>query len=109
MSALPFPEPVEVRHERSARRFVVSWDDGHVSPYGLDIAPFFLTASGLKDITLKIGSDSAVVNGKGVQMEKSASIIKSRTIVPLTFIGIALDVTIDVDPNTGHVLIRKKD
>jgi DUF971 family protein len=36
VSTLPFPEPVEVRHERSARRFVVSWDDGHVSPYGLD-------------------------------------------------------------------------
>lgn len=30
------PEPVEVRHESSARRLVVTWDDGHVSPFELD-------------------------------------------------------------------------
>lgn len=32
----PSFEPVEVRHERSARRLVVSWDDGHASAFGLD-------------------------------------------------------------------------
>jgi len=32
----PFPEPVEARHEKGARRLVVSWDDGHVSIYPLD-------------------------------------------------------------------------
>jgi len=35
-ASLPYPEPVEVRHERSARRVVVTWDDGHLSSYGLD-------------------------------------------------------------------------
>jgi DUF971 family protein len=30
------PEPLEVRHEKGARRLVVSWDDGHVSTYPLD-------------------------------------------------------------------------
>ena len=30
------PEPVEIRHERSARRVVVSWEDGHVSVFALD-------------------------------------------------------------------------
>ncbi len=30
------PEPVEVRHEKSARRVVVVWDDEHVSTYSLD-------------------------------------------------------------------------
>lgn len=34
--ALPYPEPVEVRHEKGARRLVVTWDDGHVSIYPLD-------------------------------------------------------------------------
>ena len=34
--AAPYPEPVEVRHEKAARRVVVSWDDGHVSTFGLD-------------------------------------------------------------------------
>ena len=29
-------EPLEVRHERGARRLVVTWDDGHVSVFGLD-------------------------------------------------------------------------
>src|SRR6185503_8338484 len=32
----PHPEPLEVRHEKAARRLVVSWDDGHESVYGLD-------------------------------------------------------------------------
>jgi DUF971 family protein len=32
----PHPEPVEVRHERTARRLVVEWADGHASPYGFD-------------------------------------------------------------------------
>jgi DUF971 family protein len=31
-----FPEPVEVRHERGARRVVVTWNDGHVSTYPVD-------------------------------------------------------------------------
>jgi DUF971 family protein len=29
-------QPVEVRHEKGARRVVVTWDDGHVSEYPLD-------------------------------------------------------------------------
>jgi DUF971 family protein len=36
VSAAAFPEPVEVRHEKGARRLVVAWDDGHTSPFGLD-------------------------------------------------------------------------
>jgi DUF971 family protein len=36
VSAAPYPEPVEVRHEKAARRLVVSWDDGHVSTYPID-------------------------------------------------------------------------
>ncbi len=29
-------EPVEIRHERAARRLVVLWDDGHESVFPLD-------------------------------------------------------------------------
>jgi DUF971 family protein len=36
VTATRYPEPVEVRHEKSARRVVLVWDDGHVSTYGLD-------------------------------------------------------------------------
>ena len=34
--ATPHPEPLEVRHEKSARRVVVTWEGGHVSTFGLD-------------------------------------------------------------------------
>ena len=30
------PEPVEIRHERQARRVVVTWDDSHSSIFPLD-------------------------------------------------------------------------
>jgi DUF971 family protein len=36
VTASRFPEPTEVRHERGARRVVVSWDDGHSSTYSID-------------------------------------------------------------------------
>ena len=35
MSSLS-PEPVEIRHERAARRVVVLWEDGHESAFPLD-------------------------------------------------------------------------
>jgi len=31
-----YPEPVEARHEKSARRLVLTWNDGHVSAYPID-------------------------------------------------------------------------
>jgi DUF971 family protein len=37
MSPSPaYPEPTEVRHEKSARRLVITWDDGHASTYDID-------------------------------------------------------------------------
>jgi DUF971 family protein len=36
LNAPPHPEPVEVRHEKAARRVAITWDDDHVSEYGLD-------------------------------------------------------------------------
>jgi DUF971 family protein len=32
----PYPEPVEIRHEKSARRLVLEWADGHASTYDID-------------------------------------------------------------------------
>jgi DUF971 family protein len=32
----PPPEPVEIRHERAARRVVVTWEDGHESVFPID-------------------------------------------------------------------------
>ena len=36
IDASPPAEPVEVRHETSARRLVITWEDDHVSPFPLD-------------------------------------------------------------------------
>ncbi len=32
----PYPEPIEIRHERGAFRVVIDWDDGHESAYPAD-------------------------------------------------------------------------
>ena len=32
----PSAEPVEIRHERGARRVLLRWSDGHESPFALD-------------------------------------------------------------------------
>jgi DUF971 family protein len=32
----PLPEPLEVRHEKGARRLVLTWSDDHVSTYPID-------------------------------------------------------------------------
>lgn len=36
MVVTAYPEPTEVRHEKSARRVVLTWTDGHVSTYDID-------------------------------------------------------------------------
>jgi DUF971 family protein len=36
MSVPGYPEPIEVRHEKAARRLVLTWDDGHLSTYPID-------------------------------------------------------------------------
>jgi DUF971 family protein len=36
MSVPGYPEPIEVRHEKAARRLVLTWDDGHLSTYAID-------------------------------------------------------------------------
>lgn len=68
-----------------------------------------VTASGVgQTITLRIGSNIALMGDRKLEMEYAAFIIGSRTIVPLSFIGDTLNVDIDVDPATGHVLIRAR-
>lgn len=64
-----------------------------------------------KDIWLKIGEIVAKVNGLAVSLEQAPFIERGRTIVPLSFIKDSLDVNVDYDKATGHVLITqaKKD
>ena len=38
MTTAPHPEPVELRHEKGARRLVITWDDGHLSANASELA-----------------------------------------------------------------------
>ncbi|MBL8086768.1 MAG: hypothetical protein JNM85_01700 [Chthonomonas sp.] len=59
-------------------------------------------------VDLQIGRADAKVNGRTVQMERRAFIDHSRTIVPLSFFSDALNVNIEFDKATNHVLITEK-
>ncbi len=58
-----------------------------------------------KDIYIRIGDKLAKVNSLPVQLDLTPFIENGRTIVPLSFIKDALDVEVDYDPVTNHVLI----
>jgi hypothetical protein len=61
-------------------------------------------ASG-RNITVRIGDKVAKINDIQVEMEIASFIEKGRTIVPLSFVSEALQVDVEYDPKTGHVLI----
>jgi Copper amine oxidase N-terminal domain len=56
-------------------------------------------------IYIKIGDKLARVNNLPIQLDLTPFIDHGRTIVPLSFIKDALDVEVDYDPVTNHVLI----
>lgn len=58
-----------------------------------------------KSISFKIGDKNAKVNSKTMKMEVAPRIVKDRALVPLSFVKGALDVEVEYDPNSGHVLI----
>lgn len=57
------------------------------------------------DIQLKIGDRNALINKLTVSLEVAPYIDRGRTIVPLSFLHDALNVNIEYDKETGHVLI----
>lgn len=57
-------------------------------------------------IWFKIGDANAKVNGESVQLEVAPFIEKGRSIIPLSFLTVALNLDIQYDANTGHVLIQ---
>lgn len=58
-----------------------------------------------KSIFFTIGSKEATINDMMVKMETAPFLEKGRSIVPLSFIRNTLNVDVQYDPNTGHVLI----
>lgn len=61
-----------------------------------------------KDILLQIGDKTAKINSLSVTLETAPYIDRGRTIVPLSFMSDALNVSIEFDKETGHVLITSK-
>ncbi len=56
-------------------------------------------------VVLKIGSSTPSVNGKAVKLDVPARIVKSRTLVPLRFVGEALGGRVAWDPYAREVSI----
>jgi hypothetical protein len=60
------------------------------------------------DIWLKIGDQYAKIDNEAIKLELAPFLQSGRTIVPLSFIRSALNVNVEYDKATGHVLITKK-
>lgn len=61
-----------------------------------------------KNIFLQIGDQTAKVDDLSVTLDMAPYLDRGRTIVPLSFISDALNVNIEYDKGTNHVLITKK-
>lgn len=66
------------------------------------------TVTVIKDcdrLTLAVGASTAYKNGSPLRLEVPAHILEGRTMVPLSFIGLALGASVDWDAVTGTVFI----
>ncbi len=61
-----------------------------------------------REIVISVGKGRANVNGQSISLAKPAFIEKGRTIVPLSFVGAALDVDVKYDAATGRLQITSK-
>ncbi|MBS1724589.1 MAG: hypothetical protein JSS66_16730 [Armatimonadetes bacterium] len=67
-----------------------------------------VTGNGLgQDVRFRIGDDFGLLNGDRVSFERPSFIENGRSIVPLSFVQRLLNVEVQYDPNTKHVLITK--
>ncbi|MER3413639.1 MAG: hypothetical protein C4341_05260, partial [Armatimonadota bacterium] len=62
---------------------------------------------GVPEVWVKIGDVIARIDGRAVQLERPAFLKRGRTIIPLSFVRNALEVEVNYDRSTGHVLITK--
>ncbi|MCW3059907.1 MAG: Copper amine oxidase N-terminal domain [Capsulimonas sp.] len=64
--------------------------------------------SGDKDISLKIGARTATVNDTKMVMPSAPYLAEGRTMVPMAFLSTAMDVNVQYDQATGHLLVTSK-
>lgn len=60
---------------------------------------------GDRSFSVTIGKAEAAVAGQAAPMGQAAALVESRTMVPLTFLGEALDAHITLDPATGKATV----
>lgn len=61
-----------------------------------------------REIELRIGKGTALVNNRTLSLDRAPFIDSGRTMVPLTFIRDALAVNVNYDNNSGKVMLRSK-
>ena len=61
-----------------------------------------------KDIRLAIGQKQATINAKQVTLTSAPYLSAGRTMIPLSFLPAAMDVTVQYDAATGHLRITSK-
>jgi len=61
-----------------------------------------------REIEMRIGNGTALVNNRKLSLERAPFIDAGRTLVPLTFIRDALAVNVSYDAATGQVKLRSK-
>jgi len=59
-------------------------------------------------VMLKIGSRTANINGESTQLKTAPYISQNRTMIPVGFLPLALNVSVSYDPASGHLLIDSK-
>ena len=60
-------------------------------------------------LTITVGSREARLGNERILMDLAAYLEGDRTMVPARFISEAFDVTIDMDPESGNIVIRSND
>lgn len=134
MTGLPKLASETLRLPDAARTFQVAYDGRMIAfdvaprvEHGMPLAPFrqifehtggqvmwspqtkvVRAVNAEKEVIIRVGQTGATVNGTSITMEKAASIERGRTIVPLSFVGQALDVDVEYDPATGRLQIKSR-
>jgi hypothetical protein len=59
-------------------------------------------------VSLKIGSRTAHINGEATTLKTAPYLSQNRTMIPVGFLPLALNVSVSYDPASGHLLINSK-
>ncbi len=64
--------------------------------------------SATRDILLTLGDNHAQVNAKRVTLDGKPYLLLGRTMVPVSFLAVALDANVQFDAATGHLLVTSR-